>query len=85
MVEREVALRHLDGVAAQVVQFVPAVDVEGVVFIFAIFGATPVPKKLVQKFMQYKVIEPIAMLILVLLVTAYLVDGSFNPFLYFRF
>lgn len=56
-----------------------------VVFIFAIFGATPVPKKLVQKFMQYKVIEPIAMLILVLLVTAYLVDGSFNPFLYFRF
>ena len=56
-----------------------------VVFILAIFGATPVPKKLVQKFMQYKVIEPIAMLILVLLVTAYLVDGSFNPFLYFRF
>ncbi len=56
-----------------------------VVLLLAIIGATPIPKQLVQKFKQYKVIEPIVMLILLLLVTAYLVDGSFNPFLYFRF
>jgi alginate O-acetyltransferase complex protein AlgI len=31
------------------------------------------------------VAEPIVMVVLLLLCTAYLVDGSFNPFLYFRF
>ena len=29
--------------------------------------------------------EPVALIALLLVVTAYLVDGSFNPFLYFRF
>ena len=29
--------------------------------------------------------EPLVLAGLLLLVTAYLVDGSFNPFLYFRF
>ena len=29
--------------------------------------------------------EPVFMVLLLLVVTAYLVDGSFNPFLYFRF
>jgi cation:H+ antiporter len=31
------------------------------------------------------VIEPVALVALIVLITAYLVDGSFNPFLYFRF
>ena len=31
------------------------------------------------------VLEPVSLLLLLLLSTAYLVDGSFNPFLYFRF
>jgi alginate O-acetyltransferase complex protein AlgI len=31
------------------------------------------------------VLEPVAVLVLLALCTAYLVDGSFNPFLYFRF
>ena len=64
----------------------------GVVFILAIIGATPLPKKLVER-IGYKhwgrrilnVIEPIVMIFLLLLCTGYLVDGSFNPFLYFRF
>ena len=63
-----------------------------VVFILAIIGATPLPKKLVER-IGYKhwgrrilnVIEPIVMIFLLLLCTGYLVDGSFNPFLYFRF
>ena len=31
------------------------------------------------------VTEPVALVLLLALCTAYLVDGSFNPFLYFRF
>ena len=63
-----------------------------VVFVLAMIGATPVPKLFVEKLMEYKLgkvvfrtLEPMIMAILLLVVTAYLVDGSFNPFLYFRF
>ena len=31
------------------------------------------------------VVAPVALMALLAVVTAYLVDGSFNPFLYFRF
>ena len=31
------------------------------------------------------VAEPVALVLLLAVCTAYLVDGSFNPFLYFRF
>lgn len=64
----------------------------GVVLLFAIIGATPLPKKLVTWINEkpagkkiLAVIEPIAIIILLLICTGYLVDGSFNPFLYFRF
>lgn len=63
-----------------------------VIFLLAIVGATPLPKILVQKADKKAavhqllcVLEPVALLVLTILVTAYLVDGSFNPFLYFRF
>ena len=49
------------------------------VFIMSILGATPLPKKWTDK------MGPVSLLLLLVLVTAYLVDGSFNPFLYFRF
>ena len=64
----------------------------GVVLIVAIIGATPLVKKLVlsvkkkstgEKIMN--IAEPIMLGALLLVITAYLVDGSFNPFLYFRF
>jgi alginate O-acetyltransferase complex protein AlgI len=55
-------------------------------------GATPFPHQLVTGITETKmggklqtVLEPLALCILLLTVTAYLVDGSFNPFLYFRF
>ncbi len=51
-------------------------------------GATPLPKKLWQRYESrpfMTVLEPVCLLLLLLLSTAYLVDGSFNPFLYFRF
>lgn len=62
------------------------------VIVIAIIGATPLPGKVVEKIRQkdsgnkiINVIEPVACTILLIMITAYLVDGSFNPFLYFRF
>ncbi len=55
------------------------------VIIMAVIGATPIPKKLVSKLKICSYIEPVFLAVLLILCTAYLVDGSFNPFLYFRF
>ena len=62
------------------------------VFLVAIVGATPLPAKIVRQFSEdgpgkkiMSVVEPVVLLGLLAVVTAYLVDGSFNPFLYFRF
>ena len=33
----------------------------------------------------FAVLEPVLLIGILLVCTAYLVDGSFNPFLYFRF
>ena len=53
----------------------------------SVVGCTPWPKKLALALPEgvRAVLEPVAMAVLLLLVTAYLVVGSFNPFLYFRF
>ena len=61
-----------------------------VVIVVAIIGATPLPKVLANKICaKYEkvtnVIEPVVLVGLMVVMTAYLVDGSFNPFLYFRF
>ena len=62
------------------------------VFLIAAVGATPLPAAIVRQLSESKlggkllsVLEPAALLALLAAVTAYLVDGSFNPFLYFRF
>ncbi len=54
----------------------------------AIFAATPLAQQAAQKLSRSKaslVLEPAAVLLMLLASTAFLVDGSFNPFLYFRF
>ena len=58
-----------------------------VVFAVSIIGATPLPKILASRIPEkiWAVLEPAALIALLLVCTAYLVDGSFNPFLYFRF
>lgn len=63
-----------------------------IILIVAIIGATPLPKKLaaaVEKSkhtaLAYNVAEPIVLMLLLTVCTAFLIDGSFNPFLYFRF
>jgi alginate O-acetyltransferase complex protein AlgI len=64
----------------------------GVLFIVGFLGATPVIRDTAKKLSEnpkfskiVAVLEPVFLLILLLVCTAYLVDGSFSPFLYFRF
>ena len=63
-------------------------------FVIAVsaFGCTPLFSRILSSLRQKRVFarvlcvaEPAIMIMLLLLCTAYLVDGSFNPFLYFRF
>lgn len=59
-----------------------------VVFAVALFGATPLCKKLCEKIEGKKgvgILTAITVCVILIVSTAYLVDGSFNPFLYFRF
>ena len=64
----------------------------GVVLALAALGATPLPAMLWKKVQEAKslapvltVAEPLCTFALLALCTAFLVDGSFNPFLYFRY
>ncbi|MBQ5712621.1 MAG: MBOAT family protein [Oscillospiraceae bacterium] len=59
-----------------------------VLFVMGILGATPLVKNTGLRLNQTKVgaiMEPLVLIILLLICTGYLVDGSFSPFLYFRF
>ena len=74
---------------------IPAVTAESIyylrsyagIFALSIVGATPAVKNLAGRIPEKyaAVLEPLLLIGLLLLCTGYLVDGSFNPFLYFRF
>ena len=64
----------------------------GLVLIIAIFLSTPILKNTIIKLKENKkinniinILEIIVLLILLVIVTSYLIDSSYNPFLYFRF
>jgi len=60
----------------------------GVLFLLGIIGSTPLVKKAASRVYEIgagKLLEPVVLIFLLLVCTAYLVDGSFSPFLYFRF
>ena len=68
----------------------------GLLLLLSVIGATPVCKylwtTLEKRLFDNKILaivlaiaEPVVLLLLLLVMTAFLVDGSFNPFLYFRF
>ena len=78
----------------------PLVSTEGVyylksyagTFLFAAICATPLVSNAISRFGKTRfgaqaltVLQPLVMLALLAACTAFLVDGSFNPFLYFRF
>ena len=60
-------------------------------FVWGVIGSTPLLRDTALKLSQEKcprlmaVLEPLFLAFLLLICTGYLVDGSFNPFLYFRF
>lgn len=63
-----------------------------VLLIVSVIGTTPLPKMLWNCYVQRAkkriladITSIIGVVLLLLLCTAYLIDGSFNPFLYFRF
>ncbi len=63
-----------------------------VLFVVGLIGCTPLPSLAVRKISENRtarkavnLLEPLYLVALVLVVTGFIVDGSYNPFLYFRF
>ena len=59
-----------------------------VLFVLGFVGATPLVRDTANRLVERKigaVLEPIVLILLLLVCSGYLVDGSFSPFLYFRF
>ena len=57
-------------------------------FVAGFVGATPLIRDTANRIYKHKavaVLEPVILIVLLLVCSAYLVDGSFSPFLYFRF
>ena len=60
----------------------------GLLFILGFVGATPLVRDTANRLYKHKVVavlEPVVLILLLLVCSGYLVDGSFSPFLYFRF
>ena len=63
------------------------------VFLVSIIGVTPFIKNIIEKIKNKNTIlkniinicEPICLIFLLIVSVSYIIDGSFNPFLYFRF
>ena len=62
-----------------------------IVLVLGIIGSTPLVRTTALRLCEgrakkvFAVLEPVVIAVLLIVMTAYLVDGSFNPFLYFRF
>lgn len=62
-----------------------------ILIIISLIGATPLLKNILTKISNTKyktilnILEPITYIVLLTITTAFLIDASFNPFLYFRF
>lgn len=62
------------------------------ILVIALIGSTPLIKNTLNKLKEHpqinkiiNILEPICLLILLIICTSYLIDSSYNPFLYFRF
>ena len=58
-----------------------------VILAVAVIGSTRIPKKLWNSYNKGSdtILEPLGTVIILLVSTAFIINGSFNPFLYFRF
>lgn len=91
-VERIRSMFGMNGLPLAGIQSIYYLKSYGMIFVMAIIGSTDLPKKVVNRIskstageMALNIGEPILYMGLLLLTTAYLIDASFNPFLYFRF
>ena len=80
------------GIPVSSPEFVYYLKSYSVTLVLAIIGATPFVKNAINECLEKQnkrkvvnVLEPIALVAFLMVMTAYLVDGSFHPFLYFRF
>ncbi len=80
------------GIPAVSKEFLYYLQSYGIIIAVAAVSATPLPKKLYNRLCEkaaferaFNVLEILFLLFLMLVSTSYLADGSFNPFLYFRF
>ncbi len=86
------ALFGASGLAATSQEALYLLRSNAVLLVIAAVGATPLSARLYRVLENRRagacvlnVLEPLGVLALLVLCTAYLVDGSFSPFLYFRF
>ncbi len=82
----------MGGIPVSSPEFVYYLKSYSVTLVLAVIGATPLVKNVINKCLEkplaekvINVLEAPALAALLFVMTAYLVDGSFNPFLYFRF
>ena len=76
---------HLPVVTAETAYYLKSY---AVLCLLGILWATPLVRNAAAKLEQHRsvlLLEPLVLMALLLVCTAYLVDGSFSPFLYFRF
>ena len=57
----------------------------GITFIIAIVFSTPIVKNIYNKFVKSDILNTVILITIFLISIAYLVDATYNPFLYFRF
>lgn len=82
----------MGGIPVSSPEFVYYLKSYSVTLVLAVIGATPLVKNTINKCLEkplpekvINVLEAPVLAALLFVMTAYLVDGSFNPFLYFRF
>ena len=57
-----------------------------VVLVIGIIGSSPIPKKIATKYNKFaNIIEPIFLLTILIISTSFIINSTYNPFLYFRF
>ena len=66
-------------------QFIYYLRNYGITFIIAVVFSTPIVKKIYNKFIKSDILNTFILMTIFLLCIAYLVDATYNPFLYFRF
>ena len=66
-------------------QFIYYLRNYSITFIIAVVFSTPIVKNIYNKVIKSDILNTLILMTIFLLCIAYLVDATYNPFLYFRF